>query len=126
MDYSADAASALEMISDAGAAVTFTRTAQTSSVATGAVTNGATTTATGYAVQLPATSGTIQGFDNATEDAALATKRRRYLLVSTLGGFEPKFGDACTWAGETWTVMGCTPLTPAGTNVLNNVGLVET
>lgn len=124
--YSDMAATALEMITEYGSPVTFTRTAVTVSLTAGTVTAGASTTATGYAIVLPASKGTIEAFDNRLEQLALAKRRLRYLKVAAQGlSFEPQALDKLSLLGSTWEVLGCTPINPTGTPLVYGVGVVE-
>lgn len=115
------------LASENGGPVTFARNASTVNTSTGAVTAGITTTATGYAVQVPASKGTIEAFDNRTEKDSKALKRMRALKVTRLSGsFIPQPDDVCTWGSVSWRVLGSTPAQPDGsTTIALNVGLVE-
>lgn len=75
------------------------------------------------AVNLPSTAGRIQSFDNRLlEEASLIGKKLRYFLVSAKGAkFQPERGDELTYGGEAYAVIGSTPLSPNGQDILYKV-----
>lgn len=84
------------------------------------------------AVVLPASKGTIEAFDNRIEGGTLIDEKLRYVMMlpkivktSPFGpeAFEPQSLDVLTFDGYDWTVLGCTPLNPAGTPVLYSMGV---
>lgn len=84
------------------------------------------------AAVLPASKGTIEAFDNRLEGGSLIEERLRYVLMapqmarsSGVGPdtIEPRSGDVLEFDGVAWTVLGCTPLNPAGTPVLYPMGV---
>lgn len=76
------------------------------------------------AAVLPYAKGTIEAFDNRLEGGTLIEERLRYVLMSPVGlPIEPKSGDRVNFDGHDWTVLGCTPLNPAGTPVLYPMGV---
>lgn len=84
------------------------------------------------AVVLPASKGTIEAFDNRLENGTLIDERLRYVLMSPLmtrtsvagpATIEPQSLDVLTFDGHDWTVLGCTPLNPAGVPVLFPMGV---
>ncbi len=91
-----------------------------------------TATYTATAAVLPASRGTVEAFDNRLENGSLIDERLRYVLMSpvmaktsNLGPdvIEPQSLDVLTFDGHDWTVLGCTPLNPAGTPVLYPMGV---
>ncbi|PWJ80639.1 hypothetical protein C7441_112181 [Pseudaminobacter salicylatoxidans] len=91
-----------------------------------------TATYLAFAAVLPASKGTIEAFDNRLEGGTLIDERLRYVLMSpvmtrtsTLGPdiIEPQSLDVLTFDGREWTVLGCTPLNPAGPAVLYPMGV---
>lgn len=91
-----------------------------------------TATYTASAVVLPASKGTIEAFDNRLENGTLIDERLRYVLMSPLmtrtsvagpATIEPQSLDVLTFDGHDWTVLGCTPLNPAGVPVLFPMGV---
>jgi len=124
--YSSLAATADRLLGEYGQAVTFTRTVKTANGVDGTVTEGTPSTSTGYAVVLPASSGTGPAFDNRLEDGSLAHRKLRFLRVAAQDmTFEPKALDAVAFEGSTWEVVGCTASNPAGTPLVYGVGVVE-
>lgn len=84
------------------------------------------------AATLPASKGTIEAFDNRLDGGTLIDERLRYVIMSpqmtrtSASGpetIEPKSTDVLTFDGHKWTVLGCTPLNPAGTPVLYPMGV---
>ncbi len=76
-------------------------------------------------VSLPATSGTIQGFDNRFIEMRREGKVR-FFIVAHLGLlFTPSTGDYLIFEGAVWHVSGSTPLSPSGIEVIHNVGVQE-
>lgn len=84
------------------------------------------------AAVLPASKGTVEAFDNRLDGGTLIDERLRYVLMSpvmtrtsALGpdSIEPQSLDVLTFDGHAWTVLGCTPLNPAGTPVLFPMGV---
>lgn len=90
-----------------------------------------TVTYTATAACLPASKGTIEAFDNRLEGGTLIDENLRYVLMApqivrtSETGDEtivPKGGDMLEFDGSRWTILGNTPLTPAGTIVLHQMG----
>lgn len=84
------------------------------------------------AAALPASKGTIEAFDNRLEGGSLIDERLRYVLMSTVmkrtseegpAAIEPRSTDVLVFDGSDWTVLGCTPLNPAGKPVLYPMGV---
>ena len=119
--YDEMAQTALEMLQEFGAPVTFTRvTPGTYDPDTGTTTPNVTTTWAGTAAILPASAGTIEAFDVRFQDGTLIETNLRALLVAALGlTNQPKPADTVTFAdGSVWTSLGCTPLGPDGVTPL--------
>lgn len=81
---------------------------------------------------LPASKGTIEAFDNRLEGGTLIDENLRYVLMapqivrtSETGddNVTPHSGDVLEFDGDKWTVLGNTPLNPAGTIVLHQMGV---
>lgn len=84
------------------------------------------------AVILQASKGTIEAFDNRLERGSLIDEKLRYVVMSPQmvrtsatgpDHIEPKSTDILEFDGSTWTVLGCTPLNPAGTPVYYPMGV---
>lgn len=85
-----------------------------------------------FAAVLPASKGTIEAFDNRLEGGTLIDEKLRYVLMSPKlirtsatgpDTIEPQSLDVLTFDGHDWTVLGCTPLNPAGVPVLFPMGV---
>lgn len=84
------------------------------------------------AASLPASKGTIEAFDNRLEGGTLIDENLRYVLMapqiertSETGdeAIVPKSGDVLEFDGSQWTILGNTPLNPAGTIILHQMGV---
>lgn len=73
-------------------------------------------------VSLPASKGTVQAFDNKIKEASIAGKLRFFYIAAKDILFTPQPGDYILFEGSLWDVMGSTPLNPAGTALVFNVG----
>jgi hypothetical protein len=125
--YTPLAAMADTLITRFGRSVTVKRYTPTVNGTTGAVTKGAaSSTATAYALVLPINGAPSLAFDNRREELALARRELRYLQISAVGcTFEPRPDDEVTIGSDTWLVLGCTPVNPAGTALVYGVGVVK-
>ena len=114
MTYTADHASALREIMDAGASVTFTKVDTTYSASDD--THTVTESALGaYAVQIG---------DDARRYAELsmAVERSITLLVATnTYGDKPEVGSTVSWGGDTYTVRDAAHIAPDGTAIVSRV-----
>jgi len=110
-DYTADHASALADLRDAGAAVTFSRVTNEHDEATGLLTP-TTTTIAGYAIR-------DTGRPDRYERLGLVPSTNPTLLfaASTFGD-EAALGDTVTWDSATMTVKDVEPVGPAGTAII--------
>jgi hypothetical protein len=84
------------------------------------------------AVVMPASKGTIEAFDNRYQGGSLIDEKLRYVMMSPFmtriseegpASIEPKSGDVLTFDSYDWTVIGSTPLSPAGVPVLFPMGV---
>lgn len=124
--YGEMATLASDLIGQFGREMTFTRTPKTANGAIGSATSGTATTTKGKVVVLPASKGTIEAFDNRTEDGSLAGQELRYLKIAALGmSFVPRKLDTVYFDSATWQVLGCTPVNPAGTPIVYGAGVVK-
>tara|TARA_R110000822_G_scaffold11698_10_gene42484 strand:- start:89 stop:481 length:393 start_codon:yes stop_codon:yes gene_type:complete len=75
-------------------------------------------------VFLPATNGTILGFEERLKQDFVSGKAK-FVIVSAKGVPLPRIGDKliADESGITYSVAGATPLDPAGTPVIYNIGL---
>ena len=75
-------------------------------------------------VVLPVTNGHVGGFDDRLVAETLAHKTGRFFQVAALDAtFEPRALDRVTVDGVVYSVVGCTPINPAGTPVTYGVGV---
>jgi hypothetical protein len=130
-NYAKSAATAQRLLAKFGRSIVLKRNV----AGTGPAHDPGAPTSIAYAVSaavLPASKGTIEAFDNRLESGALVDEKLRYVLMSTKmlrtseagpDAIEPKSGDVLTFDGHDWTVLGCTPLNPAGTPVIYRMGV---
>lgn len=81
------------------------------------------TTGTIDCVILPASKGTLEAFDIRLTDGLLLDNLRFLIVAAKTAPFRPQGTDLITHEGRDWTVMGCTPLDPAGTPLIYKVGM---
>lgn len=74
-------------------------------------------------IVLPVSKGTVEAFDNRLESGTLIESNLRLLKIPAKGlEFEPRAGDIVPdLEGAMWTVLGSTPVNPAGIPLLFNV-----
>jgi hypothetical protein len=124
--YAQQAASAKRQIAKRGAPVTFAHTPTTASGAAGTVTDGVPVTTSSVAIRIPASKDTLEAFDLRSESGSLADREVAFVKVAAAGmAFAPKRGDAASFCGGSWEVLGCTPVNPAGTPIVYSVGMVR-
>ena len=118
---------ALAKITQFGRDLTLTRYGTTSSnPAAGTVVRAVEASGILKALVLPASKCTVEAFDNRLADGSLIDEKLRYILAAAKGApFEPKSLDVLTFDGATWQVLGCTPLSPAGTPLLYKMGVMR-
>lgn len=125
-DYSASAATALSLLQNFGKALPIKRVTNTANGVTGETRQ---TVATGdiTTVILPARASALNLVGGQGDDAiveALVKGKLRFALVAALGAtFVPEANDLVTLDGKDWTVLGNTPLSPAGVPILYKLGL---
>lgn len=130
-DYAESAADALELLQEFGSQIVLKRAVP----GTGPAHNpGPPTwvTYSAFAAILPASKGTIEAFDNRLEGGTLIEEKLRFVLMATEitrtseegpATIEPQALDVLTFQGRDWTVLGQTPLNPAGVPVLYRMGV---
>lgn len=123
-DYGRTQKTAARLIEKFGRIVTLVRpTSETGATPWDPTTTGETTYETVAAI-LPASKGTIEAFDNRIDSETLIEERLRFLLMPGLGlPIEPKAHDIVRFDGWDWAVLGCTPLNPAGTAIMYQMGV---
>jgi len=78
---------------------------------------------TNNSVSLPASSGTVQAFDNKFKEDLKKGKIRFLYISSKELSFEIEAGDLVIFENRLWHIAGATPLNPAGVSVYNTVGI---
>lgn len=122
--YTEAANDALEMIREAGKSYPIKRVVTVANPVEGTVTE-TVTEGTLVAIILPASKGTIEAFDNRLAEG-LRQEKLRYIIAAAKGAaFTPDGGDVMTFEGASWSVLGCTPLAPAGIPVIFKLGVKQ-
>lgn len=126
MDYAAIAESALAAIRDAGREITIKRYDTAFDGATSTVDKQVTLDGVFTCVVLPAKKANAiahfqVGFDNSYAENLRAGKVRRLLIAASGAPFAPQQGDTAEFDELAWEVLGCTPLAPAGVDVIYQV-----
>lgn len=119
IDYTSIAVSALASIAEAGTRIPISRVTTTTDPVTGDTTSTVTQAGELDVVILPAKkanalAGFTSGFDNAYIEALRAGRVRSLLIAASSASFEPIQGDHVVFAGATWSLLGSTPIAPAG------------
>lgn len=71
------------------------------------------------ALVMPASAGAIQAFDIRFEGGTMVESNLRSLMIEAADlEITPKPGDTVKFGGETWTLLGNTPLMPDGKTVV--------
>lgn len=124
-NYAKLAETALKLIKSSGQPLVFSRkTASTYDPVTGAESGVTTETGTFQVAILPASKGTLEAFDFRLQDGMRLDQVRFLLVAAKDAPWQPKGLDSVPdLEGNSWNVMGCTPLNPAGTPLLFKVGL---
>jgi hypothetical protein len=127
MNYARLAQNADKQLAKFGQQITVTRYAPSRNAATGAVVKGLPTAmGSANAVEVPVTQGLIQSFETRLDEASLVAKTMRAFKVSALLGFKPLPQDEVALAdGSVWPVVGCTPVSPAGTPIIYTIGVAK-
>lgn len=78
------------------------------------------------AIVKPASQGAVQAFDQKFASGTLIESNIRALKVAAKGLlWAPAPGDAVTLAGNEWRVIGVTPVSPAGIDLLYSVSVMR-
>lgn len=121
--YDNMADTALRLIRLRGAEYTLRRPSRTGNFVEGSVDTGAPSTTPVHALVLPASSGTVEAFDNRIKSERTLMYLRFVLMAAKGVAFEPLTGDVLEIAGEDWQVLGSTPLAPDGTPLVYKMGI---
>lgn len=117
-DYTKSVDNAATQIQKFGDEATLTKvTGGSMDPATGLLSGETSTDYTIYVVNLPASKGTVQAFDNRIRELYLQGKIR-FFLAQAKDTPTPLAGDKLTFAGSTFRVLGATPFSPAGTAII--------
>lgn len=125
--YSDMAATATRLLTQFGMQVTVNRYEPTVTGTTGGVeTYGPDLTSSAIAVFLPASKGTAEAFDNRLQNGSLSGQQLKFAIIAASSmTFEPVSNDEMVINEESWLVLGCTPINPAGTPLTYGCGLVK-
>lgn len=124
--YTGLATTALNLITDKGQDVTINRYTSSRNVAKGRTDKTLSETDTLKVVVLPASKGTIQGFDNRAFSGLEQSKIRFMIAAASGAAFEPRVGDEITGLeSASWRVLGSTPINPAGTSIVYRIGVAK-
>lgn len=122
--YEKTAQTALKLLKKNGRSILLRRPDRTVDNVSGISTEGPATEGLLWVVILPASKGTVEAFDNRVEQSDLSSAKLRYIIAAADGApFEPKSNDEVVFDGSVWTVLGATPLSPAGIPLLYKLGV---
>jgi hypothetical protein len=124
-NYKASQATALRLINQFGETLPLIRFVKEFNPITGNDLITSITFVNSICVNLPATNGTIQAFDNKTVEELKKGKNRFFYMVAKGLEIEPDSDDYLIYEGKFWRIAGTTPLNPAGTPILYNVGCMD-
>lgn len=115
-DYTGLINTAYRLIDRFGAPLTITHSNEVVDPVSGVGDDAADTSFTFRAINPPASKGTIEAFDNRLIGmAAEIGKSVRFFILAAKGAtLVPAANDAATFDGASYTVLGCTPIAPAG------------
>ncbi len=130
-DYDKSARSALASIRKAGLELTASRKVPGvyDAAAGEETTEGTVSQWSIFSVILPATVARFRGIDNKLTEDGLVLTKARYLLTAALNDSgqipEPLAEDTISFPDETvWRVIGASPLKPATTALIYQIGIV--
>lgn len=122
--YTRMRAKANELLTKFGRQVTFTRWGEVRDEVVGTVTASALTTQTLRAATLPASSGTLEAFDVRFMPDVADGRELRFMVCAAEGAtFRPEPKDTVDFGdGVQWRVLGNTPLSVDGTDIIYSIG----
>lgn len=127
--YEEAAATALESISEFGRELTLRRIYKTANAVEGSNDPVASEDQKIKCLVLPISQTANQAIassDNRLLKDALITGKLRFLLIAAASAvMEPAPNDVSFFDGGWWQVLGCTPLSPAGTPILYKVAVMQ-
>ena len=121
-NYTAAETTAARLIDKFGQTVNILRYGATYDPITGQTSSEVSEVGAATLVSLPASSGTVSGFDNEMKEAFIQGKLRFFYVAAKDLSFLPLSGDYINFESALWEIMGSTPLNPAGTALLFRVG----
>lgn len=124
-NYKSSQDTALRLINQFGVTLPLLRFAKSFNPVTGADTITSITLVNSTCVNLPATNGTIQAFDNKTVEELKKGKNRFFYMAAKGLPIQPDSDDYLIYEGKFWRIAGTTPLNPAGIPILYNVGCMD-
>ena len=123
-DYSGFEATALNLITQFGQSLTIYQENSTGyDPLTGSTTGGTITSTTCEGLTLPASKGTVQGFDDKFKEELVRGNARFFMLAASGMSFQPDAGNLLLFEDEVWDVSGVTPVNPAGVPLVYRVGV---
>jgi hypothetical protein len=116
-DYVAMQAVSTTLLAQFGSDYSFTRSVYAYNPATGETTSTSQNWVT-KAVILAASKGTVEAFDDRFMSGTLIETNLRAMIIAYNSSFNPLPGDTVIAEGAQWNIVGVTPLSPAGTEIL--------
>lgn len=117
----------LEMITEFGQQITLKRTIGTEydpETSSGGI--GTIETQTVTCIILPASKGTVEAFDSKFKAGTLIESNLRALKIAAKGvEWAPGPGCIATFEGYDWTMIGMTPSSPAGTDIVYSASVMR-
>ncbi len=123
-NYNKTAETARRLIVKFGQQVTLTRKTNTVTGSDGSVTQ-TTTTEPLDLVTVPASKGTVEAFDDRLKQDLVKGKIRFAIVAAKTASFRPLADDLIPLDGSTFRVLGMTPLSPAGVDVIYKIGMTQ-
>ena len=123
LDYARIAANAAVSIKNAGAVIPVYRENRTFDPATSKNTEAAPTTGEIIGVVLPAGRNPFVRTDEQYREELLRGSIRMILAAEVGATLNVQQGDFATFDGADWEILGVTPLSPAGVNIINKIAV---
>jgi len=122
-DYNQIAKTAYRLVSNAGlSCVVESKKARSVDKIEGTVVDGSITREDAKIVFLPASNGTIQNFEQRLKED-FVKGRARYAIMAAKDVTPPEISDEVVVGSDRYSVVGSTPLDPAGTPLIYPLGL---
>lgn len=119
------ATTAKSLLTEYGQEMTITRVTETADPVTGEISSIVEESGTFQVVNPPASGGTVQAFDEriAGEAGLLYDNIRFVIIAAKDAAFRPKRADIATLQGVDYFILGITPVSPDGTDLVYKAGL---